>query len=194
MQPSQNPYDFILDPETQKKGSRLPMPQGRKKIVLIVGFLAGIGVLIIVGASVLLSLGKPNNADLIATQAYQIELSRVIDLGLKSSSDPVLRNKMSTLRVALTTDQTALADILSKRKETVTKLQLSSKENPKTDEALEAAKQSGNYDNALQSEVADLSANYYKQLKASLAEATTETEKKTLQTAISNLELSSQTN
>jgi hypothetical protein len=193
MQSDLNPYDFILAPDQNKKGSGLPIPDGRKKIVLIVGFMAGILVLIIVGINIFLSLGKPNNSDLIQTQAYQTELSRVIDLGLKNTGDPTLRNTLTTLRATLSTDQAAVADILSKRKETVTKLQLKSKENSKTDETLESAKQSGNYDDALLKAVTEINSNYYKQLKNTLADATTDTEKKVLKTAISNLELSSQT-
>ncbi len=168
------------------------MPQGRKKIVLIIGFLAGVVVVVIVAINILLSLGKANNTDLISVQAYQVELSRVIDLGLKSTTDPTLRNKLTTLRATLATDQAALADLLDKRSEQVTKLQLSAKENAKTDEALETAKQNGSFDAALSEAVSDLSGNYYKELKAALADATTEKETEILKTTISNLELSSQ--
>ena len=174
MEQNKNPYDFILESESPKKASLLPPAKGRNKIVMIVGFLAGISLVIVIAFVALSSIGKANNSDLISTQSYQIELSRVIDLGLKDTANPDLRNRYSTLQATLATDQASLADLLSKRSEKVTKLQLGSKEDPERDTALETAKQNGTFDEKFSEIVAGISSSYYKQLKASLADANTE--------------------
>ncbi|MCA9328157.1 hypothetical protein KC959_00135 [Candidatus Saccharibacteria bacterium] len=194
MQPQQNPYDFILDPQAPKKGPGLAPTDGKKRLVLIIGFLAGVAVVLIVGVSILFSLGKANNDDLIRVRARQVELGRIIEIGLKNSTDADQRNRLTTLQATLATDQAALSDLLSKRSVEVTKLQLAAYEDSDRDAELETARQNGKLTDTLSAVIAELSSQYYKELKGSLAEATTDTEKSILQTSIDNLELVSQEN
>lgn len=188
MNPQQTPYDFIFDPKHQKSPTGMSGPQGSRKIVLIVGFVSFVVIIIIVGISFILSLGKTNNQDLIAVQAQQTELVRILELADKDLSDAATKNKLATLRTVTSSDLSRVGALLSDRSVEVTKLQLNAEKNSETDEALGAAKQDGSFDDVALAEINTRSNAYLQSLRTALSDATSNREKDLLEAAISNLQ------
>ncbi|MFZ1684371.1 MAG: hypothetical protein WAU88_09610 [Candidatus Zixiibacteriota bacterium] len=182
-----NPYDFITNQGHPAPKQPFNMGGGKKNVLLIVVFALGVITVLIIGVSLLLSLGKVNNQDLITLRADQTELLRIIDLGNKDATDSAVKNRMASLQALVSSDATKLADLMKKRSVDASKVQLSSKKDSEIDSTLESAKQQGKYDTALLEEISKLSNTYYNDLKKSLAEATTKTEKEVLNTSIDNL-------
>jgi len=189
MQP-QNPYDFIMDPTQKRQPSGPGLHSEKNKKLIMVVFILVFLVVLAVGVSFLLSLGKANNQDLIELRAEQTEILRIIDLGKKDITDGSLKNRLASMQAFISSDGLILDDLLGKREVLVTKIQLDSKKDSDVDSALEKALQEGSLDTKLLEVVSDRSNSYYKTLKSSLAEATTKIEKDLLNTLISNLEKS----
>ena len=192
MPPNQNnSYDFIMNPQKpQRRGFGF---QGPQRILVIVG-LACVGLIVlIIGLSVIFPEGTDNN-DLKQVRAYQTELDRVIKLGKDELRDPATRQRLTTLEAALITDEFEVADLLSSRSVSVTKVELSGAKNSEIDASLEAASQPDEFDSAYLSAVSSVTSDYYRSLQQSLATASTNTEARILQTAMNNVELTAQQN
>ena len=190
MQPQNDQYNFILNPNAQKKKpSLVPTPTGTtQRVLLIVGVITIVVMLLVVGFSLFSRIGKVDNQDLIRAQAYQTEILRIVDIGQKEVKTDRIRTEIATLRATTQSDLTTLADILIKRKETVTALQLNAKKNADLEGALAKAKETGAYDSAFEAALQDTVAAYYKELQSALAEATTQIEKDALKNAVANIE------
>ncbi len=188
MNPEKTPYDFIMDPAQKRNAPLSPAGALKQKFIPIALFLVFIITAIIVAFSLLSSIGKTNNQDLINVQAQQTELLRIINLGQKNLSDITVKNKLATLDAIVTTDEKQVSDLLTTRKEIVTKLQLNALTDKDIDASFESARQDGTYDAVVQEAVSSRSNKYYSALKTSFAEASTAKEKQLLKTAIENLE------
>lgn len=188
MQPDQNQYNFIMDPSHRKPPTSFPFGSGKNKIIAIVGFLSIVAILIVVAFTVISSLGKADNGDLISVRQQQTELKRVIGLSQKNVSDIGLKNRVANLEATLASDVIQLQKLLTIRKVTSTKLELSAAKNTSIDQSLENAKKDGTYDVVVSEAIQDVSNSYYKALKNALAGATTNLETSILETSIKNLE------
>lgn len=186
---NENPYGFIFDPNKQQRPKKLALQSGRSKILVSVGFVAGVIIVAIIGFNFILSLGKASNTDLVVVRAHQTELQRVIDLGLKNANDLTLRNRLASLQSATATDSFALSDLLKKRKVEIIKTELAAQKDAKTDTALEAALQDGSHDEVLLGIIEKLSNAYYGALKDAKLDVASTAEKELLDKAIKNLEL-----
>lgn len=186
---NENPYGFIFDPSKQQRPKKLNLQSGRSKILVSVGFVAGVIIAAVIGFNFILSLGKASNTDLVVVRAHQVELQRVIEIGLKNANDLTLRNRLSSLQSATATDAFALSDLLKKRKVEITKLELAAQKDDKTDAALEAGAQDGSHDEVLLSIIEKLSNGYYGALKDAKLDVASNAEKELLDKAIKNLEL-----
>jgi hypothetical protein len=184
-----NPYDFIVNPQGNhpKRGVNFNSG-GKNKIVVFAIFGLGVIIVLVVGFSILTSLGKTNNQDLISVETEQTELLRIIGLGKKDATDSALVNRLSSLETLVTSDKTKVAKLLSDRGVEVAKEILSSEKDSQVDTDLDKAKQNGNYDDVLLDKVSERSNSYYSALKTALSDAKTKTEKELLNTSISNLE------
>ncbi len=182
-----NPYDFITNPSQHTPKSSINFGGGKNKIIITIVFAVVTLIVLFLGISFLLSISKANNEDLITIRANQTELIRIIELGNKDATDTALKNRLASLQALVSSDESRLTDLMKKRNIEVTKIQLNSEKNEEVDSALESAKQQSNYDEVLLDEISNRSNEYYNALKSSLSEATTNTEKDVLNTAIDNL-------
>ncbi len=188
MQPDgQNQYGFIFDQGQQKRFT----PQiggGKNKIIVSIIFVTVVLVVVILGFSFITSLGKADNSDLVKASAYQTEINRVIDLGNKETSDGTLKNKISTLKIAIQSDAKSLDDLLAKRNAQPSKEQIASKKDSETDSSLESATQAGNHDEAFEKIINTLLGEYYTALKDAKSNSTSKAETDLLAQAMANLE------
>ena len=192
MQPqNENPYGFIFEQGKQKQPRSLQPRSNSSKILLSIGFVAGVIIIVIIGLNLVLSVGKANNEDLVTVRANQVELLRVIELGQKNVSDISLRNRIASMQASVSTDAYALSELLKKRDVKVESLKLNALKDEDTDEELESALQKGSgHDEVLLKKIEELSNSYYTALKNAKLDVESKSETEILDKAISNLELS----
>lgn len=192
MQPqNENPYGFIFEQGKQKQPRSLQPRSNTSKILLSIGFIAGVIIIVIIGLNLVLSVGKANNEDLVTVRANQVELLRVIELGQKNVSDIGLRNRIASMQASVSTDAYALSELLKKRDVKVESLKLNALKDEDTDEELESALQKGSgHDDVLLKKIEELSNSYYTALKNAKLDVESKSETEILDKAISNLELS----
>lgn len=176
-----------MNPQQSNKQSGGPNSTAKRLLVAVV--IGGVIIVaMIVGFTLITSVGKANNDDLVTVQAWQTELARVIELGQKDISDRALANKVTTLELSLSTDQSAIGGLLQERGVKVEKSQLSSKKNADIDDDLEAAKQSGNFNTAFTQAIEEISNGYYASVKDALGDSASKKETDILNTAKTNME------
>ena len=192
MQPqNENPYGFIFDQGKQKQPRSLQPRSNTSKILMGIGFIAGVIIIVVIGLNVVLSIGKANNEDLINVRANQVEILRVIELGQKNVSDIDLRNRIASMQATISSDAKSLSDLLKKRKVKIESLKLNALKDEDTDEALETALQNGNgHDEILLKKIEELSNSYYTSLKTAKTDVESKSESDILDKAITNIELS----
>lgn len=192
MQPqNENPYGFIFDQGKQKQPRSLRPRSNTSKILMSIGFIAGVIIIVIIGLNVVLSIGKANNEDLINVRANQVEILRVIELGQKNVSDIDLRNRIASMQATISSDANSLSDLLKKRKVKIESLQLNALKDEDTDEALDTALQNGSgHDEILLKKIEELSNSYYTSLKTAKTDVESKSESDILDKAITNIELS----
>ena len=185
MNPDQNPYNFILDPTQNKKVSSLQDPKQRKIIAII--FVAVVVLIVTILASIILSSGKQSVKSTVDVVAYQTELLRLADAGLKSSKSSDVLSKIATLQAFISTDLTAATSVLTKNGTELSPLQLSSKSSPEVDSQLESASQRGAYDEVILDVIESTSSRYKQSLQAALTETSSAKLKVALETAATNI-------
>lgn len=192
MQPqNENPYGFIFDQGKQKQPRSLQPRSNTSKILMGIGFIAGVIIIVVIGLNVVLSIGKANNEDLINVRANQVEILRVIELGQKNVSDIDLRNRIASMQATISSDAKSLSDLLKKRKVKIESLQLNALKDEDTDEALDTALQNGSgHDEILLKKIEELSNSYYTSLKTAKTDVESKSESDILDKAITNIELS----
>ncbi len=189
MQPNNdNPYEFIFGQGKQPSPSKFQPRSNSSKILLSIGFVAGVIIVLIVGFSLISSIGKAGNDDLVLVRQEQTELSRVLDSGLKNVSSSAIKNTLASLQLSLASDSTSLKSLLDKRGVEIEKAVLESKKDAATDKSLETALQNGSYDTVFLKTVNTLAGDYYASLKAAKLDVETKAEKDLLDSASKNLE------
>lgn len=137
-------YDFIVNPETQKRGSGLFKDPFITKIVIIVGG----AVLVIVIAAVAINLffgGKSNIGALLALTQREQEIVRISALGTGATGQQV-KNAAINTQVSVKTNQRAGLAYLKSRGREVKPDELGLKKDATTDTKLQQAKQTSTFD------------------------------------------------
>src|SRR6056297_2451947 len=112
MQPDQqNSYDFIMNPNQNKPSG--PGLAGPQKLLAIVGLFTVVLVLVIILFSVISPGGGTNRDNLVSVQANQVELARVIELGLDDVTDVNLKQQFQTLLTTSTSDSQEIGTLLT---------------------------------------------------------------------------------
>ena len=185
MQPdNNNSYDFIFNAPPAKKGPNLGGPQ---KILAIVGLFAVVIVIVIVLFSVVFSGGSGGREKLVSVSAHQIELLRVLDIGIDDISSRDLKQRFQTLSTSVTTDSAEVTSLIAARGFEVTRLELNVQKDSTVDTDLQEALERNDLDPAFESAVSSAATDYLASLESALATASTATERDLLQTAISNV-------
>lgn len=164
-QPQTNPYQFITDPQKQSSG---PKFGGSMKSRIII--VAGLALLLIIAASVvsviLTSINRGPVNQLKDIVAQQEEIIRIAGIGAEKAIGVDTRSYAQTVLQSVQTDQSKLITQMEKSKISITKLELASKKNTKTEEALEAASAANRYDEAIKQDLSEKVADYAESLKS----------------------------
>ncbi len=187
MQPQeQNPYSFITNPSSQQ-GPKLQFSQNPKQRIIISVVFVSVIIIAIVVFSIFSSIGGQKNDDLGVLSAYQTEMLRVSNLGIKDAKDPSTKSQIATLQAFITSDNNDIATYSKKIGFKISKTQNASQLNPSTDKTLQAAAQTNNYDKTLLDSINKLSSSYKSQLQKSLNDTTAINKTALLKTAAANI-------
>lgn len=188
MEPTQNPYNFITDPSRMSQPTnRFANKSPKQRLLVGIVFIAVVLLLAFVGFSLLFGSGKADNSDLIVLRAHQVEIDRVAELGLKSSTNTSTRNTVATLQASILSDQGRLAGYMTDKGVKVDPKLLGSKKNTDIDEELETAKQRNTYDTELLAALKQLATDYDRDLGSAIKDSTSAKEKKLLEEARASL-------
>ncbi len=170
-----NPYGFIMDtPHKSKKSMLKPDNSSTKSRVLYA--LGGLTILII-AASVFVSVISGSTQDLTKLAAEQQEIIRIADLGIKSGVDPGVVAYAQTTKSTVQSQQTKVTTYLVKNKIKLTPLLLNSQKNIKTDAALVAASAANRFDVLFKDTITAELTNYASDLKTNYESAKAKTTK-----------------
>ncbi len=166
----QNPYDFILNPDTTQK--KPPRSGGNKAMRLLIG-LGGITVVLIVASMVAMQFfakGTPSTS-LIGLVQRQQELIRIAGLGERTSQNEAIRGLAYNVELSIGTNQQQLMGFISKQGQEITKKELALKQDADTDKLLENARATSTYDSALQKVLSMQLQEYLSDLKTTYSKA-----------------------
>lgn len=137
--------DFILQSE-QPKPQRFS--NGGKTQRLIVVVFAGIILIILafVFLSIMRSSSRRGSAELIDLAAYQTELARVIDIGVKDSPDSSVQGIAQTGSLTITSDLIKTKKMIASKSAKIGKNDLAKYSTNSIDKDLDAAKTANNFD------------------------------------------------
>lgn len=185
MQPNEPDYGFIMNPQQQSTGPNFAGPQ---KILMILGLFTVVIVVVIILFSVLFSGGSNNRNNLVQAQADQIEMARVIELGLDDVVDVNLKRKFQTLLTTSTTDAQEIAALLTTREVTVEPFELKASLDTSVEETLDEARQKNDFDPAYEDAVAAAASQYLRSLQSAASSASSTRESNLLSIAINNVQ------
>lgn len=143
--PSNNPYDFIMNPEKSPKKRAFGLDPLLTKILLIVAAVFGLMVII----AIVLNFAAPKQVsagDLIALAQTQQEIIRVAHQGSADAVQQTTKNLAITTEFSLKTQQSALLQYLADHGTDVDEKQLGLKQDADTDLKLKEAKQTSTFD------------------------------------------------
>ncbi len=185
MQPNQPDYEFIMNPQQQSSGPNFAGPQ---KLLMIVGLFAVVIVVVIVLFSVLFSGGASNRNALVEARADQIEMARVIELGIDDVVDVNLKRQFQTLLTSSTSDAQEIAALLATREVKVEPFELKASFNASVEDSLDEAKQKNDFDPAYEDAVAAAAGQYLQSLQRASSSAASTRESNLLTVAINNVQ------
>lgn len=188
MQPQNNPYEFIMDPSKQKRpGGPAFLRSPKNRIVVGVMFIAVILTILLIGFSLISSIGKSSNNDLLSVAAYQTEIARISGLGLKSAKDSSTKAKLATFSAFITTDSQSTINYINSTGKKLKPEELTMQKDSKVDKELESATQLNKYDETVIEILEAKSAAYKASLQRAINAASTPKEKQLLSTAANNI-------
>lgn len=153
MQPDQpanvNPYDFLTNSPTPKRGFSLPGGNSKNTRILLV--VAGLVLLLFVGIiffSLLSSGSKTNTERLISIAAKQQELIRVSGIGISKARTADARNLAVTTELSVLSSQQQTLSLLKKQGHKLSTKDLAVDKKASTDTTLTNADQNNSFDDA----------------------------------------------
>ncbi len=188
MQPDNNPYEFITNPEQPKKSLGPNLGGGKRQYIVFGLFVAVILVIVMVVVSVFFS-SSGGGEKLITLKSYQIEIDRVLGLGQSKISSQAKKQQYATLKAVLLTDTNSTSSLISKRGVKPKPEQLAIKKDTSIDKKLDEAVGVGRFDEEYLKTVDGLVEDYYKDIKQAKIDAKTKTELSQLETMQNNIEL-----
>lgn len=144
--PSNNPYDFIMNPQQPKPKRKFGLDPFITKILLV---LAGVFIIMIILAFALSMAGpkKISTEDLVSLAQTQQEIIRIAHQGTTDAVQQTTKNLAVTTEFTLKTQQSKLLGYLADKKGTeVKEKELGLKQNASTDLELKEAKQTSTFD------------------------------------------------
>lgn len=194
-QPYSNPYDFIVNPDKPSRKQLVALPGGGNPmlgrfIIVAVGVIVLIIAAVVV-ASLLSGSGNIPNMTIVAED--QAELVRVATLATQAQSNDVSQqttmNFAQNSALSIASDQQQLLSFLSSHNTKLSTKTLALKDNPHTDQVLNAAAASSTYDPAFLTAMQGDYTIYVNDIKTAYAKSTNPTEKQLLQKEYKNAQL-----
>lgn len=162
-QPQQPNYDFIMNPNQQKRSGRFFNGSPKSLFIMLGAVLAFIIILFIVyQAAKPVGLGP----QLTTLAQNQNEIARVAGLASQSANSQNTKNFGATVNASMTTQENQLVDMLSKSGISLSSDTLAAAKNPKTDASLTAASQASNFDPVFTKTLTEELKDYQVQLSA----------------------------
>ena len=177
-----SPYEFIMNPQQQKR--RLALPGVRdpfiSKLILIV--MCVVAVVIVGGVIVSSFLGKSgvNVVALTGVAQTQQELVRVAQQGVAQGTQPVTRNFAISVQISIQSEQLQLLSYLKGQGHKLSTKTLSLKKSTTTDTQLTNALQTSTFDSTFVQLMQNSLVSYNTELEQVLGSATGVNEKKIL--------------
>lgn len=177
----ENPYQFIVDTDHNKKKPLVPRGDSKRMRIFIV--LGGVLVLLILGiivAALISSAANAGKAELVKVAQQQAELVRVSELGMDRAQSTSAKNLATTVNLSLQSDQATLIASLKSAGVKVSAKDLALGKNPKTDTLLTTAEQSNKFDEVFTETIQTQLVTYQRSLKVAHDKASSKKLKQTL--------------
>ncbi len=173
-----------MDPGSNQQSGPAFLRDPKKRIFFAVAFVVMILVIVFILASILLSLGGKGSVGLKNVVAYQTEILRVTEIGLKDSKDVSVKAKIGTIQSFTASDLNQTKSIVSGE---ISKEELAKFKNSDTDKALASALASNSFDSEIIDQLDSLFVAYQSELKKVYESTSSEEDKVILNTANENI-------
>lgn len=169
---SQDPYNFILNPEQPKRSSSLGRPLG---LLFIIGAVAVVAVLLVIVLSIARGSSTSSKPYLTVAQD-QAEIGRVAGLDLDQVKEDRVKNFATTTKLTMATDSSTFSTYMARHGVKIASKQLLAGTNSATDAQLTSAISSNTLDatlrTVLQNELKDYQADLAKAYQSSTSSST----------------------
>lgn len=146
MAPQRNPYDFITQPPSPKKGGLLGSSGKKQRIIIVVVIVLILSLLAAVVIALLGQSGNQLKADYLSLAQQQAEIIRISDIGVSKASRSDAKNLAVNTKLSLLSEQTAILGLAKKAGANTDSKILGLGKDAKTDAALTAAAQTNQFD------------------------------------------------
>lgn len=174
MSQDQNPYDFIVNSDQNKRRLSAPQSMGAR-IAIVAGSGAVLLIILIIVFSAIFG-GSDNSQQFLKVLQNQQEIARVTQLQDVSTADQSVKNVANSTHLAVSSDQKQLLTSLASLGREFKQKDIALGQNPKTDEQLTAAKAAGDFDTAFLTALTE----HLKGYQTSLQQAYDATENETI--------------
>ena len=181
---NQNQYNFIMDPGAGNSSGPAFLRDPKKRIFAAIAFVTIIILVVAIVIGVLLSLGKSGSAGLKGIVAYQTEIIRISDIGLKDSKDINVKAKVGTLQSFMISDLNETNSLVVGK---MSKEEVAQHRDSDIDNALKSALSSNSFDSEIIRQLDELIGAYQSELKTVYDSSSKDSEKKVLTTANNNI-------
>lgn len=183
MQPDQNQYNFIMNPGTNNSSGPNFLRDPKKRIFVAIAFVSFVVLIAIILVGVFLSLTSKSSAGIKDVVAYQTEILRVSEIGLKDSTDNSIKAKIASLQSFMASDLAKATKSSGK----LSKEELAKYQDDSVDKALVSAKATNTFDSVIIQQLDELLAEYQEKLEGTYDSSSNETTKIALNTANNNV-------
>lgn len=187
MQPDQNQYQFIMDPNQGNSGGPAFLQDPSKRNIIAIAFVGGVLLLALIGFMLFSALTSKNNAAAVDVAGYQSELVRISTLGIEQAKDPSVRAEVATILSFAQSDLNKTLGYLESNGKKFEEKDAAFYIDPEVDANLEAAALRNTYDEELLSALNATSALYKASLQQALNSVSTEEDLALFQTAAANI-------
>lgn len=176
-----NPYEFIVNPNTPKKG--LGLFGGNdfiKKIIFLVG---GAVVLMVVAATILSALGPKTDSttSLISIAQRQQEIIRVASIGSGQATGPTASNFTTNVALSVTSNQNDVLTYLGSKGTKLNAKKLALDRNTQTDKLLADATAASTFDSVVTQTLTSQLTTYQTSLRTAYKQTSSQKTKQLLQ-------------
>lgn len=146
--PSQNPYEFIMNPQQPPKRKLINL-SGGNSFGMLLGLILGGALLLMLVLAIIVSLlggSKANTGDFISLSQTQQELMRVANQGASDATHQTTKDLAITAEYTIRSQQREVLAFLATHGKTVGGKELALKQNARTDQQFRAAEATSTFD------------------------------------------------